>query len=590
MDVIATAGHVDHGKSALVRALTGMEPDRWAEERRRGMTIDLGFAWMTLPSGADVAFVDVPGHERFLGNMLAGVGPAPAVLFVIAADEGWQPQAEEHLQVIDALGVAHVLLVVTKSDLTDPAAAADAALRRIAATRIGDVAHVTASATTGDGLPELRAALDRLVGDIPAPDVAAPVRLWIDRAFTIKGAGSVVTGTVTGGTLRLGDRLRLEPAGREVTVRGLQSCGEASDEVAATARVAVNLRGVERADLRRGMALTTPGRWHRTTELDALITSDLPPAGVVVHVGSAAVPARLRRLSDRAIRVRLSGPLPLHVGDRLLLRDPLRRRVAAADVASLDPPPLRRRGDAARVGSALRVPTAADDVIRAEGLVRVEQLRAMGRCDDPVAARRVADWWVSPDTWSRWHGQLLDAMHNDPGLRDDDVPGGMPLPGRSIESLRHLLDVPAGDIVTSLAAEIPGLVVADGRVRPASTLTAEVPGLSQLTHRFAADPLAAPDADELKTIDPGLLAHAVRSGRLLHLGHGVYVGADAPTRVVQTLAGLPQPFTVSAARQALTSTRRVVLPLLEHLDAARMTRRLDDGRRVLLASGVSLDL
>ncbi len=198
MQVIATAGHVDHGKSALVRALTGTDPDRWAEERRRGLSIDLGFAWLTLPSGERLAFVDVPGHERFVPNMLAGIGPVPAVLFVVAADEGWMPQSAEHLAALDALGVRHGLLAVTRADLADPGPAAAEAARRIAVTSLGPVECVAVSAVTGEGLPGLIAALDRLAAELPAPDPAAPVRLWVDRAFTVTGSGTVVTGTLRG--------------------------------------------------------------------------------------------------------------------------------------------------------------------------------------------------------------------------------------------------------------------------------------------------------------------------------------------------------------------------------------------------------
>ena len=196
MQVIATAGHVDHGKSALVRALTGTDPDRWEEERRRGLTIDLGFAWLTLPSGEQLAFVDVPGHERFVPNMLAGVGPVPAVLFVVAADEGWMPQSAEHLAVIDALGIPHGLLVVTRADLADPGAAMAQATDQISKTSLGGVAAVAVSATTGEGLAALLTALDDLAASLGVPDPDAPVRLWVDRAFSISGSGTVVTGTL----------------------------------------------------------------------------------------------------------------------------------------------------------------------------------------------------------------------------------------------------------------------------------------------------------------------------------------------------------------------------------------------------------
>ena len=209
MQVVATAGHVDHGKSTLVRALTGMEPDRWAEERRRGMTIDLGFAWTTLPSGAEVAFVDVPGHERFVTTMLAGVGPVPAVLLVVAADEGWMPQSAEHVDALSALGVRHGLLVVTRSDLLEPDLAREEALAHLEGTSLAGLPSVCVSAATGAGMDDLRAAIDGLAAALPVPDPHADVRLWVDRAFTIRGAGTVVTGTLPAGRLRVDDELEL---------------------------------------------------------------------------------------------------------------------------------------------------------------------------------------------------------------------------------------------------------------------------------------------------------------------------------------------------------------------------------------------
>src|SRR5215469_9874908 len=278
MRVIATAGHVDHGKSTLVRALTGMEPDRWAEERRRGMTIDLGYAWMTLPDGARLAFVDVPGHERFVPNMLAGLGPVPAVMFVVAADGGWMPQSAEHLAAADALSVRHGLLVVTRADLADPGPALRKASAELAATSLGTDAGgagfetVAVSAVTGAGLDELRAALARLAASMPGPDPAAPVRLWIDRSFTIRGSGTVVTGTLPAGTVRTGQELLLTPSRLPVRVRAVQALGEPAEQVTGVARVALNLRGVPRDVPGRRMPLVPAGRWTLTSIVDVGLT------------------------------------------------------------------------------------------------------------------------------------------------------------------------------------------------------------------------------------------------------------------------------------------------------------------------------
>src|SRR5688572_29934808 len=454
MDVIATAGHVDHGKSALVRALTGMEPDRWAEERRRGLTIDLGFAWTTLPSGRRIAVVDVPGHERFVGNMLAGVGSVPAALLVVAADDGWSAQTAEHVAVLDALGVRHALLAVTKADLADPAPVLADVRERLTATSMGIVPGVAVSSVTGQGVPELAAALETLLAGLPASDVDAPVRLWVDRAFTIRGAGTVVTGTLAAGTVAVGDHLVL--GDREVVVRGMHSLGEPVERASATARVALNLRGLAVDELSRGDALLTPGAFHRTSLLDVALVAgaeDRLPAEAVVHVGSATVGARLRPLDGAVVRLRLALPLPLRVGDRLLLRDPGTRRVLGADVRDVDPPELRRRGAARqRAADLLARPDAAAELGRRR-VVRVDDFAAMG--------------WPVPDG-ATVHGPWLMA----PGLADElaaRLPRAVgayrtahPLePGPPAEVVRRVLDLPDPELLTAIVR--PPLELRDGR-------------------------------------------------------------------------------------------------------------------------------
>ncbi|WP_415823005.1 GTP-binding protein, partial [Mycobacterium senriense] len=322
MFVLATAGHVDHGKSTLLQRITGMRPDRLAEERRRGLTIDLGYAWTEI-DGRQLAFVDVPGHERFVANMLAGVGAVPAVVFVVAATEGWMPQSEEHLAALDALGVGHGLLVISKADLADPGPAAAQASERLAATSLAGI-----PVAIGTDLDRVRAELVALTDRLSAPDPGADVRLWVDRSFTVRGAGTVVTGTLAAGTVRVGDEL--EHAGRRVTVRGLQSLGRAADAVGPVSRVALNLRGVDRHDIGRGDTVRTPGAWLDTAEIDvALRSADTLHRQLVLHIGSAAVPVLVRRLGPAGARLRLARPLPLRVGDIGLLRDPGEHRIAA---------------------------------------------------------------------------------------------------------------------------------------------------------------------------------------------------------------------------------------------------------------------
>ena len=572
MHVVATAGHVDHGKSTLVRALTGMEPDRWAEERRRGMTIDLGFAWTTLPSGDDVAFVDVPGHERFLTNMLAGVGPVPAVMFVVAADEGWQAQSDEHLRITDALGVQHAVVAVTKSDRGDAAAVGADVVRRLAGTTLTGATVVAVSAAAGDGLDDLRSALDAMLRSIPPPAVDAPVRMWVDRAFTIRGAGTVVTGTLPAGTLADGVELELAPAGRRVVVRGLESMKRQTDAVTGSARVAVNLRGVDRDSVDRGMALVTPGRWRTTDHVDVCCGEDAQlPRDVVVHIGSAAMAASCRRLGPGALRLQLSSSLPLHVGDRLLVRDPVQRTVVGVDVADLAPRALRRRGDAAKVAAELAVPLDVDDLVTRKGVVPVADVARSGFTESPARARRVHGWWVAEARWEAWSDQLR-AISAERGAVD-------------LEALRRTLDAPTLDVVRALVAAEPALTVDGGSVRAVDAEDADPPEIAALVQRLATDPLDAPEATEVAALDRAALGQASRRGRVLHLTGAVYVGPAAVDLAIERLRELPAPFSVSDARQALGVSRRVTVPLLEHLDARRHTRRLPDGTRTVVAPG-----
>ena len=574
MHVVATAGHVDHGKSTLVRALTGMEPDRWAEERRRGMTIDLGFAWTTLPSGADVAFVDVPGHERFLTNMLAGVGSVPAAIVVVAADEGWMPQTAEHVAALDALRVRHLLLVVTKTDLADPTAVIGDVRDRLTGPGRGHVEAVAVNAV-GTGLDGVRAALDRLVATLPAADPEAPVRLWVDRAFTISGAGTVVTGTLPAGRVRVGDELELWPAGRRVAVRAVQSRKTGADEVCGVARVALNLRAVDRDEVERGMALTTPAAWAAVDLVDVLLDADRAlPTDVVAHLGAAAEPAQLRPLGGRAARLRLRHRLPMHVGDRLLLRHPASRAIAGAVVADVSPTPLSRRGDAAKLAASLTVPATADDELARRGVVTVADLVAAGFREPPSQGHRVGQRWVAQPLWERWLVDLPAAVR----AQADPATGDVPL-----DAVRALLGLPDAEVVAALVAASPALVSTEGRARHRDS-RAEVPAeLLPLVERLQRDPFDAPTGMEVRALGGDALAAAVRLGLVRHLGGGVYVGPAAPDQARELLATLPEPFAVSAATQALGASRRVVVPLLEHLDAARQTRRLPDGTRVWLA-------
>lgn len=596
MQVIATAGHVDHGKSTLVRALTGMEPDRWAEERRRGMTIDLGYAWTTLPSGEQIAFVDVPGHERFTTNMLAGVGPVPAVLLVIAADEGWAAQTDEHVRALDALGVGHGLVAVTRSDLSDPIAAIDQARERLASTTLAGIRAVAVSGQTGAGLEELRAALDALVCGLQPADTEARIRLWVDRSFSVRGSGTVVTGTLAAGTLRRNDVLELGES--TVTVRALQRLGQPAAAVAAPARVAVNLRAIGSKDVRRGDALLTPEAWRRTTMADFRFDGADVPSHVVAHIGAAAVPARVRGLgsSERPgssiVRLMFDSPLPLQVGDRVLLRDPGRRQViGGATVLDPAPPALRRRGAAkARAASLASEDGSADTgaELARRGVASRAFLRAIGvPVGDllPPGVTAAGSWLVTDTLWQEWLSGLRAAVERRPSALLDD--------GVNHADLVRLLKLEDSQLLTALIQSCPELEDTGGRVRKRGSAPALRPDLdkavSQLLASLHDEPFAAPEQQRLVALGLGRreLGAAAAAQAILLLPGDIALLPTAPGDAAERLRDLPQPFTLSAARQALGTTRRVAVPLLEHLDRVGLTERVDgDLRRLRVPAAV----
>ena len=594
--MIATAGHVDHGKSTLVRALTGMEPDRWAEERRRGMTIDLGYAWTTLPSGEQIAFVDVPGHERFTTNMLAGVGPVPAVLLVIAADEGWAAQTDEHVRALDALGVRHGLVAVTRSDLADPSAAAEQARDRLAATTLAGIPAVSVSGSTGAGLQVLRAALDALVSELPPADSEARIRLWVDRSFTVRGSGTVVTGTLAAGTLRRGDLLELGDA--TVSVRALQRLGQPAEIVTAPARVAVNLRAIRHEDIRRGDALLTPGAWRPTSVVDARADGGCLPGHVVLHIGSVAVPATVRRLDSASqahssvVRLTLGAPTPLQVGDRVLLRDPGRHQIlGGATVLDPAPPPLRRRGAARARAASLAAdqgtPDAGAELAR-RGAASRELLRAIGvPVEDPLPPGLVSagSWLITETRWEEWRRALQAVIaRRPPGLLDT---------GMSHSDLARALQLEEAQLVAHLVRSCSDLEEIGGRVRRRGSAPALRPDLEQAVSRLVgsleAEPFAAPEQQRLVALGLGRreLGAAAAARAILLLPGDIALLPTAPRLAAERLGSLPQPFTLSSARQALGTTRRVAVPLLEHLDRIGVTERVDgDLRRLRAPTGV----
>ena len=592
MYVIATAGHVDHGKSTLVNALTTMDPDRWDEEKQRGLTIDLGFAWTTLKSGADVAFVDVPGHERFIANTLAGLGPAPAVMLVIAADEGWKEQTSEHLEAIDALGIERGIIVLTRMD--NGQRISEANVRdKVAGTSLSVAPIFAVSARTGEGMEELRGGIDKL---LPADEVlkqacSMPARMWIDRDFSIKGAGTVVTGTWAAGSVNIGDRLKLVTASGEhdVTVRGLHSENSAVDKAEPVMRLALNLRGVDADAISRGDVLTEAEsswwqpevidvRWRTGPKLDGV------PRKLNLHVGTASVPVHVRGLDAEHARLPLQGrAFPLRLGDRLALRGPGLDALAGVEVVDMDPPLLNRRGAPVRRAQALRDqnPFDASAYVARKEAVMKETLAAAGFdvANKPASLVEFRSWWVNAQAITRWTAQLRTLF--DTHLTDHHLSDGLPL-----ATALSVLALPDDSLVSIAVAgarlKRDGAIIRDPHAAPRDLGPAEK-SVAIVEAQLAKEPFVAPDAGTLDELGLGPieLAAAERAGRLLRVGPIVLL-PSAPQQAAEILGQQPGEFTLSQARQALGTTRRVAVPLLEYMDARGLTRRTSDSARVLV--------
>ena len=567
MRVIATAGHVDHGKSSLVLALTGTDPDRFEEEKRRGLTIDLGFAHTTLPSGESVSFVDVPGHVRFLRNMLAGVGAVDACLFVIAATEGWKPQSEEHLRILELLGIEHGLVALSKVDAVDDDLRDLAQLdvtEHVAGTFLAGAPIVPVSASTGEGLDDLRAALDDLARSTPASADRGRPRLWVDRVFAAKGSGTVVTGTLTGGPLASGDRVVVGPRVLPARIRAIQSLNQAHETIGPGHRVALNLVGVDHADLARGDAVVEPGRWVPTVRLDASLAvldalgHQVTRRGAyLAYIGSGEHPVRVRVLGGSGIRpgergfvrLHLQEPVPLLPGDRFILRESGRQETVGGG-AVLDVAPLR---PASKMGSERWEDGPVERVVADRGWIRADDLEALTGERVPPS---LGPWVVAPGAVQA----MVDALAS-------RVEAAGPL-GLDVVSL--------DEREREVLALLPAVEVRAGRARPAGTddPLADHPFLQALEDGGVTPPAA-------DGVDRAELRELVRRGLVVERD-GVYFAPSAIHAAARTaaalLAGAPGGFTVAALRDELGITRKHALPLVTELDARGITRRRGDLR------------
>ena len=574
MHVVATAGHVDHGKSTLVKALTGTDPDRFEEEQRRGLTIDLGFAAATLPSGRRCAIVDVPGHIRFIRNMLAGVGATDACIFVVAATEGWKPQSEEHLRILELLGIGSGLVVLTKVDLVDEELVEIAQLDvsdHLRGTFLADAEVVATDGVSGTGMEDFSAALDRLLARTPtAADTGRP-RLWVDRSFVASGAGTVVTGTLTGGRLAVGDELLVRPGRRRVRVRAIQSLHATQQSVGPGHRTALNLAGINHGDVGRGHVVVRPDQWHLTATVDASLSvlasldHEVSRRGAyVAYLGAGEFSVRMRILGTESLRpaqqgaVRLHLPrrLPLKPGDRFVLRESGRAEtVGGGEILDIDP----------RLPAAVARPDrSVDRAIAERGWVRPDDLwRLTGERRPPD----LAGWVVDPATLQAAQDEIRARIAEAGHL-------GLDLAGLSEQE-------------RAVTEQLDGVVVEAGRAHPARRLDtlAGHPFLAALAQQPFAPP--EPAAPGVPAVAPDELREMLRRGLVVSLDGVIFPAAAvdrAAEEVTRLLGRRPEGFTVAEFRDAVGTSRKYALPLLAALDAGGMTRRRGDlriaGRRL----------
>jgi len=606
--VVGTAGHIDHGKSTLIQALTGIDPDRLAEEKRRGMTIDLGFAYLELPSGRQVGIVDVPGHARFIRNMLAGVQGLDAVLLIVAADEGVMPQTVEHLEIVHLLDIRRGLAVLTKTDLVDPEwleLVTTEVRERLAGTSLAGAEVVPVSALSGAGLEELKAGLDSLLDAAePRPDLGRP-RLPIDRVFTIGGFGTVVTGTLVDGSLKVGEELEALPGGRRVRIRGLQQHNRKVEVATPGSRVAVNLIGVEKEDLARGHLLARPGAIAATNRVDAevsVLAGAVRPlrhgAGLMLHTGTAQVAARAIVLEADEIQpgqrgwiqLYLAEPVAAAAGDHFVLRLPSPSATLAGGRFADVSPRRHPRHDAEVPASLER--RMAGDVLQEElrkyarGITEAALLKAtLAPAADlsRLAAKRSGGWVFSPEAWAAIASRsvaLLEEYHRAHPLR-----AGMPR-----EELKSRLGlappafgVVAGELAREglLADRAGELALPSHQVQLDPAAGGPARQLIELLGRLPYAPPSLPEAMRESGAGPEVLRALVKSGEVVRLSDDMAFTREAyrsALALVQQIVAAEGGVTVSRLRDAMSASRRPVLALLEHLDAERITRREGDVR------------
>ena len=556
---VGTAGHIDHGKTWLVRALTGKDTDRLPEEQARGISIDLGYAPLELPDGRRLSLVDVPGHERFVRNMVAGATGIDLFLLVVDAAEGARPQTLEHLQILGLLGIEHGVVAVTKADAVDEETlelAVEEARELVPEAKV-----VAVSAATGQGLDELRAALARAADGVERRGSVGGARLYVDRVFTLRGIGTVVTGTLWSGSVGEGDELRVEPSGLDVRVRSVQVHDAPVERAEAGQRVAVNLPGIEREQLSRGDALVEPGFFPVTYRLDIRLEApDEIPAALTVHLGTADAPARVAREGNYA-QLRLSRPLVAARGDRVVLRT----ETTVGGGLVLDPAPPRRLDverlrlldegtPQAIVRATVREPVTGPE-LQARGLLPPDELAAGLAAVESAGDHYFATEWLD-ELRARVRERLRERAERNP--LDPGVPLAELLPAEPwAPAVLHLLQLER----RGAKAYLPGTTASLGdRAEAAARLEAELAG-----------------GDAVKVEDRELAAFLEQAGRLKRVGDGLAVSAELYEHGVETVRA-QAPVTLAGFRDAMGLSRRTAQLLLERFDADGLTRRVGDER------------
>jgi selenocysteine-specific elongation factor len=605
--VVGTAGHIDHGKSTLVTALTGIDPDRLAEEKRRGMTIDLGFAHMVLPSGREIGIVDVPGHARFMRNMLAGTHGLDAVMLVIAADEGVMPQTREHLEIVDLLDVRRGIVLLSKVDLVDEAwlELVTAEIKEtLEGTTLEGADVLPVSAVTGQGLDQLRAALDGLLdGAPPRVDVGRP-RLPIDRVFTMSGFGTVVTGTLVDGSISVGDELEAVPRGRLVRVRGLQRHNRNVDSASPGSRLAVNVSGVEKNELARGDVLSPPPMLQSTRRVDAhvRVLSSAPRAlrhgaEMMLHTGTTEVGCRVIVLATDAIEPGGDGWVQLYLeraiaaaaGDRMVLRVPSPPLTLAGGTI-VDVAPRKHSRHDAEVGESLDR-RAAGDVLQEElrkyprGVTLAALLKATMAHESEVKglrARRIGEWLYADEAWNAIAERAvaeIAAFHAAHPLRA----------GMAREELRSRLRLPSTSFPAVLASLVTDGVLEerDGGIAAPNhrvTIDSSDGPAARLLRALGDHPFAPPSLTEAMQqtgAGPEVVRALAQRGDLVRVSEDIAFTKDAYLKAVDAVKEVivtTGSITVAQLRDRMGASRRPVLALLEHLDSEKVTRRVGDQR------------